>query len=431
MSKHRLIEWLKTLLIIALTGSAVWLLTLSPLYIGSPLEERVNELFAREEEQTETKRTLTAAARPLAAAVVGTEGRCGVQYNSAGVNEVFEGFASLLGGALNAGTRPEAIREARWKEALEDVGIYFDFGNPVPLTALADWLRNEEGETLLTGSARRIVLAEGDGENDVRLFWQDTENDAFYSCATELDRKLQLIPSVSGWMPNAAFFAFEDERYRSCAPYTLITDAENPAVYQETVSLTAANTANVQQVLEGLSYSFTSGASYAISGGTRYTDGINNFQLTDTGELTYHAAEPYFLAATADTAAAEITQCIETARQLAENTVGKLCGEAKLVLASVTEEEGTLEITFGYDLDGIPVFLAPEGWAAQFRMREGAVTEFTLYFRSFTDTGETTALLPELQAAAALDALDPKGNELILAYYDLGTAALSAGWIAR
>lgn len=430
MSKSRLIEWLKTLLIMILTVSAVWLVTLSPLYIGSPLEERVKELFAREEETVQTVRTLTAATRPMAAAVMGNEGRYGVQYDSAAVGEVFENFAPLLGGALNAGLQAETILESRWKAALDDVGIYFDFGNNIPIAALADWLRDGEGETLLTGSARRIVLAEGDGENDVRLYWQDGESGAFYSCATKLDRKLQLIPSVSGWMPNAAFFAFEDGRYRACAPYTLITDAENPAVYLESVSLTAGNAADVQQVLEGLSYSFASGSSYAISGGTRYTDGINNFQLTDAGELTYHASEPFFLAGAGE-GLAEVTQCIETARLLAENTLGKLCGEAKLVLSSVTETEGGLEITFGYSLNGIPVFLSPEGWAAQFIVREGAVTEFTLYFRNYSPSGETTMLLPELQAAAALEALDPKRNELILAYHDAGTATATAGWIAR
>lgn len=430
MFKSRLIEWIKSLLIIALTVSAVWLASMSPLYIGSPLEERVKEWFAPEEETSEPVRRLAAATRPMAAAVVGSEGRYGVQYNSAKVEDVFENFGPLLGEALTTETQPEPIRESRWKSALGDVGIYFDFGNAVPLTTLADWLREETGETALTGSARRIVLASGDGENDVCLFWQDAGDGEFYSCATNLDRKLQLVPSVSGWMPNAAFFAFEDERYRACAAYTLITDAENPAVYTETISLTAANTENVQQVLEGLSYSFASGASYAISGGTRYTDGVNTFQLTDMGELTYHAAEPYFLTSPGE-GETEITQYIETARQLVEDTVRKLCGEAELVLSSVEEKDGVVDITFGYSLNGIPVFLSPNGWAAQFQMENGAVKSFTLYFRSYSNSGETASLLPELQAAAALGALKPKENELILAYHDTGAPTVSAGWIAR
>ena len=118
MFKSRLIEWIKSLLIIALTVSAVWLASMSPLYIGSPLEERVKEWFAPEEETSEPVRRLAAATRPMAAAVVGSEGRYGVQYNSAKVEDVFENFGPLLGEALTAETQPEPIRESRWKSAL-------------------------------------------------------------------------------------------------------------------------------------------------------------------------------------------------------------------------------------------------------------------------------------------------------------------------
>lgn len=430
MSKLRLLEWLKSLLIIALSVSAVWLVTLSPLYIGSPLEEKVQALFSREEENVQQAHALTAAARPMSVVVTGSDGRYGVQYDSAAVQEAFEGFRPLLGEALGTQSRPEAIGERNWRNALDREGIYFDFGSAVPMTALADWLRTEEETIALTGSVRRILLAAGNKENDVRLFWQDAGNETFYSCDTVLDRKLQLLSSVNGRMPNAAFFAFEDQRYRACAPYTLITDAANPAIYTQSISLTAGNTAGVQQVLEGLSYSFPSGASYAISGGTRYTDGINTFQLTDMGELTYHAAEPYFLAGE-EGETVGVAQYIEVSRKLAADTLGKLCGEAELMLTSVEEKEGEWEITFGYSLNGIPVFLTPNGWAAQFRLNGGVVTEFTLYFRSYSKSGETATLLPELQAAAALDALSPEENELTLAYRDTGGTSIEAGWIAR
>ena len=430
MAKRRLIEWGKSLLILALSVSAVWLVTLSPLYIGSPLEERMQALFASEEVVESVTQTVTVAARPMAAVVTGEGGRYGVQYDSAAVQEVFENFAPLLGEALGAHTPKKAIREADWKAALSRAGIYFDFGNAIPVTALASWFQEEDEWTDLSGDVRRILLAAGDGENDVSLFWQDAQSGAFYTCATDLDRKLQLLSGVSVWMPNAAFFAYEDARYRACASYTLITDAAGPAVYSESISLSAANTAGVQQVLEGLSYSFASGASYPISGGTRYTDGVNTFQLTDTGVLTYHAAEPYF-GVSEEEEAAGVTQCIEIARRLTENTLGKLSGEAELLLTSVKEEDGEVVVTFGYSLGGIPVFVNPDGWAAQFCLREGCVTSFTLYFRGYTKSGETTELLPELQAAAALGALDTKENELILAYHDVGGTTVSAGWLAR
>ena len=45
-------------------------------------------------------------------------------------------------------------------------------------------------------------------------------------------------------------------------------------------------------------------------------------------------------------------------------------------------------------------------------------------------TEQTTLLLPELQAAAAMSALDVEESELILAYSDTGNETVAAGWRA-
>jgi len=429
MSKHRVIEWGKNLIILFLTASAFWLITRSPFYVGSPLERRVNELFSSDEKTVSETRLLSAAARPVSVAVVSAEGRYGVKYNADAVNSVFDGLAPLLGEALNISEEPETIPEKRWRKALGDTGVYLDFGNPVPLNALAEWLRGEEGGTAPSGTARRIILAAGDGKNDVWLFWQDSGTGIFYGCDAGLDRALQLIPSLTAWMPNAAFFAFEDERYKTCDPYALITDISDPAVFEGRISLSASDTTHVEKILEALSYSTASGSSYATSEGTRYTDGVNTFQLTNAGELTYHATEPYYFVPEGEESSA-ITRYIEAGRQMVEDTIGSICGEAELSLMDVRQEEGTTEITFGYVLDGIPVLLNREGWAAKFLMKDGAVTEFTFYFRSYEQVERTTMLLPELQAAAAMSALDVKGSELVLAYSDNGSETVTAGWRA-
>ena len=54
-----------------------------------------------------------------------------------------------------------------------------------------------------------------------------------------------------------------------------------------------------------------------------------------------------------------------------------------------------------------------------------------LFFRSSTDPGEQSSVLPEAQAAAAMSAQQVQGSELLLAYEDSGTAELlRAEWIA-
>jgi len=427
--KHRLIEWGKNLLILCLTVSALWLITRSPFYVGSPLEKRVNELLLPDEVVEPEVRTLSAAAQPVSVAVVSAEGRYGAKYDADAVRNVFDGLAPLLGEALSASHEPELVNEARWKKALEDTGVYLDFGTPVPLNALAEWLRGEEDGTAPFGEARRMILTAGNGENDVWFFWQQADTGSFYGYDSGLDRSLQLIPSLTAWMPNAAFFAFEDARYETCDPYTLIADIPDPAVYEGGISLVASDTENVGKILEKLSYSTTSGSSYATSEGTRYTDGVNTFQLTDAGELTYHATTPYYFVTEGENNPA-ITRYIETGRQMAEDTLGALCGEAELSLVGVHQENDTVEVTFGYVLNGIPVYLNREGWAAKFLMRDGAVVDFALHFRGYERTEETTMLLPELQASAAMSVLNTGESELVLAYADSGSELVVAGWRA-
>ena len=54
-----------------------------------------------------------------------------------------------------------------------------------------------------------------------------------------------------------------------------------------------------------------------------------------------------------------------------------------------------------------------------------------LFFRTYTDTGEQSIVLPEAQAAAAMSAQGVQGSELLLAYEDSGTSELlQAEWIA-
>ena len=48
----------------------------------------------------------------------------------------------------------------------------------------------------------------------------------------------------------------------------------------------------------------------------------------------------------------------------------------------------------GYLLGGCPVYLGGEGWAAEFWVTDGYITQFTLNFRSYAPNGEHTLLLP-------------------------------------
>ena len=117
---------------------------------------------------------------------------------------------------------------------------------------------------------------------------------------------------------------------------------------------------------------------------------------------------------------------------LAEQTLGERCGAARLYLMNVEEMgEGEWVADYGYCLNGAAVELGSDGYAARFIIQDGQITEFELFFRNYTDTGEQSIVLPEAQAAAAMSAQKVEGSELLLAYEDTGTTELlRAEWIA-
>ena len=89
-----------------------------------------------------------------------------------------------------------------------------------------------------------------------------------------------------------------------------------------------------------------------------------------------------------------------------------------------------MRVRFGYLLDGCAVYLGSEGWAAEFWIRDGCVTQFTLRFRGYAADGERTLLLPVDKAAAMLPDLDAQRRELVLQYRDGGGTSVAPGWVA-
>ena len=119
---------------------------------------------------------------------------------------------------------------------------------------------------------------------------------------------------------------------------------------------------------------------------------------------------------------------MDACRRLAAATVGSHCGQARLYLSGVTQQEDGLEVCFDYSLSGAPVQLS-SGHAARFWVSQGQIVKFELSFRSYAKQAGTAALLPTRQAAAALAVAHP-GHELLLVYRDAGGDTASADWAA-
>lgn len=418
--KRRLVEWGKDALIVLLTLSAVWLLSMTPLIQDSGLLD----LFAPQESPGVGAGGggQATAMLPARLAITGEGGRCGIQYDEQRLEELFPPLGALLGDALASAGQSEVISEEQWRLRLGLQGVYFDFAGEVPLPALERWLQGP-GSTKLTGSARRVLLCAGEGDQ-VLLCWQEGESGDFFSCATALTQSLHLEPATAGTASNGAYFAFENQALSQVlAPYTLVTEGE-PEVEGYTVSVPLAGEEERLAVLSALSFNSQNPA--PVSGGEVYLDGGDRLVVNASGTVSYRAAggEKY-------PAGPTLADGVEAARTLAEGALSPLCGQARLYLMSVDQAQGVLRVRFGYRLSGCAVHLGSEGWAAEFLVRDGYISQFTLRFRCYAAGGEASLLLPMEKAAVMLPDLSARRRELVLQYLDSGGTQVSPQWVAE
>lgn len=422
---RRLWEGVKTLLILLLTASALWLLYRSPLVQSSGLSTLFEENLSAAPGTSLTPTGLTAAAIPARMVVGSDKGVYGVQYDQAGADALFDLAGPLLGEALSAAHAPTDLSYTQWRSRLGGTCVYFDFTSPVPLSALCSWLKEGGENTHLSHSARLILLSrEADGS--LSLSFHCEEEDSYIRYETGLDGDIHLTPVVDSITPNGAFFAFEDESLPPViAAHTLFTGEEpSPAVYNSTTPLLLSDGTLTGQFLSALSFSGQNRA--AVTEGVLYVDGEDTLRLYGDGYVEYTGSDGGKYPA-----GDGLSGAVEAAWALAEQALTPLCGDARLYLMSALPEEDGYTVTFGYMLGGCVVDLYDQGWAARFHVEDGSIREFALYARSYTASGQSKLLLPADKAAAALSALTDTEKELVIHYRDNGGAAVEPGWVGR
>ncbi|WP_147382226.1 hypothetical protein [Pseudoflavonifractor sp. AF19-9AC] len=426
--RRRAIELAKDVLIVLLTCSALWLVTRSQI-MGS-----LSGLLQEEETVGGSYENLgdtRADARPLriVASLPGETrtGRCGLQYDQTAVDGVFQQVAGLLVETMSSAGEPEKVTRSQWEKALTTPpSICFDFQGEIPLSVLSGWLAGEEMDVEAT--VRRLVLTTW--ESGVALYYQDRAEGSYYRCLSEVANSQHLIEVLATLQDNGALYAFESELYDWLDPDTLLTEpVPTPSVYQAKNPLSGVQNA-LEQIMAVLELPISSSSFYSVGDERVARIGGDNLRLSGSGVLEYHAEEGSALfPVSAQGGEASLFEIVERCRQLAAATVGANAGQARLYFSGVRETDTGLEVAFDYCLNGIPVHLE-EGDAAWFQVEDGRITQFVLRYRSYTESGETSVVLPIRQAAAAMEALNLKGEELLLIYSDVGGETVSASWAA-
>ncbi|MEG0597049.1 MAG: hypothetical protein RR502_03290 [Oscillospiraceae bacterium] len=423
-SKSRAPEICKSVLMVLLTCSAIFLVTRTQIFAGIK-----SGTAAAPSAATPTPVTnITATTHPLRLAVTQLDQtyvrRYGAQYGD--LTEVYASLAPVLSQAFSAAGAPATLTEAGWQRALQSAGIYFDFLGEIPLRTLAYWLTGTQNPLLPEDvSVRRLCLSVQNGTPSLAY---QTAGGTYFSCPLAGNLTPMLEAALVTFPANRADFAFHlGAAYDGLDPNTLLLpDPPNPPVYDSANPLGAVDAALLTEpqtaVLQAFSFHPQNGAIYSIPGGATINEGADSLRLYSSGELTYTASDlkaPRFPV---------VGDPVEFTRALAEATVGKSCGSARLYLSAVTKTETGSQIAFDYALSGAAVQLPQSGHAAHFTIENGILTTAALHFRTYTPSTQTALVLPELQAAAAAGALSKTPGELLLRYEDSASAPLSALW---
>ena len=430
------VELVKDGLILLLTCSALWLLAQTPL--ADPLRGLLREEGPRAAAGQAQGVNRAEGALPLAMVVnlpgsdrlpEGAEGaRQGLRYDQAACQELFQKVAGTLVEALSSSGAPESISRAQWEGALtSSLGVYMDFQGEIPLPVLVGWLSG--GETKLTATVRRLALTLW--EEGVDLYYRDERDGLYYRCRDQVADPFSLAEALSGAVDNGAFYAFESELYQGLDPDTLLLpEAPAPAVYAASNPMNAGP-GSLQSLVQDLGFSLNSTSFYSTDEQVARS-GDDSVRLSDRGVVQYQYEGRQgggLFPVLSQGEAGSLFDSVETCRQIALSAMGTRCGEARLYLMSVQTRQEGWEIDFGYSLNGVPV-LNEGGRAARFLVEGGGIVQFSLYLRSYTNSGVTSLVLPPRQSAAALLAKGLEGQELLLTYSEAGDAA-AAGWSAR
>ena len=409
---RRFKEPLKTVLILLLTLSAVFLAWKGNLFSGL-FPQAPPEGTASPEERV----SITAAALPCAAMLTRSSGlQYGVKYDDEEMAELFDRFSALLAEALGSTEKPGAISEATWKVRLGGAGLYLEYDFPLPLSVLAAWVGMEipwaEEET---GTA---FLLDHGGDGSVRLCFRSGEG-RYYASRTAASWAT-LHSLLEEALPNGAAFAFSIPELRDCAPYSLILE-ELPTTH--IVFASGGQSEAAAALAESFGIHLSGQSRYTEADGTLVYPGDEGaLRLGADGSVSYTAVVP----AASASLQPDTAEMIERGRRLLETIHDSYAGEETLSLSALRLEEGAAYMTFRYQVGGIPVELS-DGPAAEVVWGAEGLREFSVVPRCYRQGDAVRGLLPEKQAAAAAGSLHP-GAAACLILFDRGESYLGISW---
>ncbi|HHT16241.1 MAG TPA: hypothetical protein GXZ77_00770 [Papillibacter sp.] len=358
----------------------------------------------------------TEAAKPWTVLITNENGgRYAVRYDTRERDTLYGRTSGLFGEAIGSAGAPVKIAKERWRTALEDAGIYYEYALPIKLFVLSGWFgARVEGDWGSLPVRRIAVVSRGDAG---AVLFQDAVTGDLYEAKTAMISGLESV--ISLYDDNGAAFAFQ-RGLRAQDETSLILEGayQHPLVE---ASSPLENEDNLVSVLNTLGVSEHLKFSYIDRDGARvYVEQSATISVSPGGLVRYRVDER---TVPIDTQPDEAT-AIEMARDMAAKTVGLYSGEAEVTFSGARAVSyGVWEVEFVYAIAGGRIDSSLGYPAARITVTGAEMTEMELYFRTYHTGGGSVELLPEAQAVAAA------GGMCRLVYVDNGGAMLEPAWM--
>lgn len=360
---------------------------------------------------------------PVRIAVTGPYGRYGNVALST-TDAEFEPLDRLLGEVLGSARTYAACDSQAFQKALDTTSVYYDFLEPLPLSILAGLVGGTITEDGI--SARRLVVSAQ--ESGVFLYLWDG-GDSYFRCATAISME-NLESTVGRYELGNAAFAFDgadtDPRFQEVAPYSLFLK-ETPTLPALTAEVSLTNT---DSLLTTLDFNPNTRNRYQESSGTEVImESERSLRIYTDGSIYYKSGGDPALTVKAAGDLPTLQESVSGASALLNTLLSPDAGDAALYLQSIHSSGASTTLTFGYQMNGVPIRFADGGSAATVILSGSAVSALELRFRRYAPAETDSLLLPLRQALAIAAAREP-GTELSIGYTDNGSGSVSAGWLA-
>lgn len=331
-----------------------------------------------------------------------------------------ETLRTLLREVLGSTGTFAVCQQQDFLHALEDTSVYFDFLAPMPLSILADMAGTDAPDS---PTARRLVIS-GSGDEVSLFLWDGSTSYLRCSTAVSLKNLEQIVSSYE--LGNGAFamdLSSTDPHAAALEPCSLFfyETPEIPSLsvqtpeYDKTVLLT------------GLGFNPNTKNSYTDNGTEVISEEGRSLRLRADGTVTYQSGGDSTLTISAVEDVPTLQESAAGAGSILRQLLVPAAGSELLCLTGIRRSGSTTVLTFGYQVNGIPVFFADGGDAATVTLNGAAVASLSLRIRRYTPLDSNSLLLPLPQALSIASRFS--GGELSIGYADHGGTAVDAQWM--